>query len=171
MMRRSRSPADAGGLPPRRLVAVPVKGTMVGAAERHRELIANHWLLAPVETQQTSLSRFSYFKSETLLRFSPVVLDNIPLVLARRDRQPADGDETAAAARALSGRSRKASSVSPGALDRCHTCRDGNTNVATSGAPSKAGLPSLTIMTPAWPPVPERKYCRSIHTCSRRLSI
>jgi hypothetical protein len=32
---------EIGGLPPRRLVTAPVKGTMVGAAERHRELIAD----------------------------------------------------------------------------------------------------------------------------------
>jgi hypothetical protein len=32
---------DAGGVPPRRLVAVPVNLAMVGAAERHRELVAD----------------------------------------------------------------------------------------------------------------------------------
>ena len=32
---------DAGDLPPLRFIALPVKGTMVGAAERHRELIAD----------------------------------------------------------------------------------------------------------------------------------
>ena len=38
---RHRHRVDVRGLPPRRLIAVPVKGTMVGAAERHRELIAD----------------------------------------------------------------------------------------------------------------------------------
>jgi hypothetical protein len=32
---------DAGGLPPCHLIAAPVKGPMVGAAQRHRELIAD----------------------------------------------------------------------------------------------------------------------------------
>jgi hypothetical protein len=35
---RNRHGVDAGGRPPRRLVAMPVKGTMMGAAERDREL-------------------------------------------------------------------------------------------------------------------------------------
>jgi hypothetical protein len=38
---RHRHRVDVGGLPPRRLIAVPVEGAMVGAAERHRELIAD----------------------------------------------------------------------------------------------------------------------------------
>jgi hypothetical protein len=38
---RHRHRVDVRGLPPRRLIAVPVKGAMVGAAERHRELIAD----------------------------------------------------------------------------------------------------------------------------------
>ena len=38
---RNRHCVDAGGRPPRRLVAMPVKGTMMGAAERDRELIAD----------------------------------------------------------------------------------------------------------------------------------
>jgi hypothetical protein len=32
---------EVGGLPPRRLVATAVKGAMVGAAQRHRELVAD----------------------------------------------------------------------------------------------------------------------------------
>ena len=38
---RDRHCVDAGRRPPRRLVAMPVKGTMMGAAERDRELIAD----------------------------------------------------------------------------------------------------------------------------------
>jgi hypothetical protein len=38
---RHRHGVDAGGRPPRRLVAMPVKGTMMGATERNREFIAD----------------------------------------------------------------------------------------------------------------------------------
>jgi hypothetical protein len=38
---RNRRGVDAGGRPPRRLVAMPVKGPMMGAAERDRKLIAH----------------------------------------------------------------------------------------------------------------------------------
>jgi hypothetical protein len=38
---RNRPGVEAGGRPPRRLVAVPVKGTMMGATERDCELIAD----------------------------------------------------------------------------------------------------------------------------------
>jgi hypothetical protein len=38
---RNSDRVDPGGLPPCRLVATPVKSTMVGAAQRHRELIAD----------------------------------------------------------------------------------------------------------------------------------
>ena len=38
---RDRPGVDAGGGPPRRFVAMPVKGPMMGAAERDRELIAD----------------------------------------------------------------------------------------------------------------------------------
>src|SRR5580692_4697368 len=38
---RNRPCVEAGGGPPRRLIAVPVKGTMMGAAERDCELIAD----------------------------------------------------------------------------------------------------------------------------------
>jgi hypothetical protein len=38
---RNSNRLDAGGFPPRRLIAVPVNLTMMGAAERHGKLIAN----------------------------------------------------------------------------------------------------------------------------------
>ena len=38
---RDRPGVEAGGRPPRRLIAVPVKGTMMGATERDRVLIAD----------------------------------------------------------------------------------------------------------------------------------
>jgi hypothetical protein len=38
---RNSDRVDAGGRPPRRLIAVPVDLAMVGTAERHGKLIAN----------------------------------------------------------------------------------------------------------------------------------